>query len=404
MNTQTVSPYQDCLDYIHNFWQRLTNTHRQDEGIIIGLPQPFVSPSEGIFQGDQFYWDSYFIILGLVLDKKLMPLAQGMVDNLVYLWQRFKIIPSRNRFYNTGISQPPLLTSMMWEVFAQTGDKVWLKKVAAVAAQEYEYYWLFDGSDQQRAEVHNVYRGLSRYCDHYLTHATAEHESGWDMTSRFSGQCLNFLPIDLNCLLYRYEIDLARAYELLGEQEEADRFSAAAKRRQAMMMELMWDEVSGFFFDYNYVEQRRSSVWSLAGFFPLWANLASPNQAEHVRQQLKQFEFAGGLATTRRPTTPTSTTTSAIASSVTQRDYPNGWANLHWIVVRGLLNYGYIDDAERITKKWLDLNAKIFRDTGKFWEAYDVVNQTVAANERYPRQSGFGWTNGVFARLAQEHK
>ncbi|MFA5995315.1 MAG: trehalase family glycosidase [Patescibacteria group bacterium] len=385
-------PYQSCIEYINNYWPQLISNIQTDRGIFIGLPHPFVTPSNKIFQNDQFYWDSYFIILGLVTNPKYINVAKNMVDNLCHLFDRFHIIPERNRFYNTGTSQPPLLTSMVWEIFNLTNDNIWLKTVANIATREYFDYWMYNGTDKQEAVIHNVYQGLSRYCDHYLTHLTAEHESGWDMTSRFNNECLNYLPIDLNCLLYKYEIDLAKTYHLLGEQKMAVYFTQAAVQRQLTINELMWDNKQNFFFDYNYYTKQLSAFWSLAGFYPLWAKLATPIQAETMRKHIIKFEHVGGLATTIPNTN----------SAYKQWDYPNGWANQQWIVIKGLMNYGYQADAKRLAKKWLDLNTSIFQTTGKFWEAYNVVDQTIAHDERYPRQSGFGWTNGVFLRLVQE--
>lgn len=63
------------------------------------------------------------------------------------------------------------------------------------------------------------------------------------------------------------------------------------------------------------------------------------------------------------------------------------------------MNYGFIDDAKRIAYKWLNLNKKIFEQTNKFWERYDVVECSKAKTERYPLQTGFGWTNAIFIKL-----
>lgn len=68
--------------------------------------------------------------------------------------------------------------------------------------------------------VHKPYKKLSKYCDHWHIHLTAEYESGWDMTSRFDERCLDFLPIDLNSLLFKYESDLSLAYKLLKDKSE----------------------------------------------------------------------------------------------------------------------------------------------------------------------------------------
>lgn len=116
--------YRDCIDYIEKIEKGLTLYLPEDKGVRLGLPNPFLalSSNEGIFGKDQFYWDSYFIILGLIESGKIN-LAKGMTENLVYLYKRFGIMPSRNRYQNLGTSQPPFFTSMVFEVFDKTRDK-----------------------------------------------------------------------------------------------------------------------------------------------------------------------------------------------------------------------------------------------------------------------------------------
>ncbi len=382
-----MNKFADCLEYINNYWEELTCYLPNDKDVHIGLPNPFISPSYdgGIFENDQFYWDSYFIILGL-LESERVDLAKGMVENLAYLYRRFGIIPSRNRYYDLGVSQPPFLTSMILEVFNKTKDKKWLLNMSLIAEDELKNYWMDD------KKVHKVYMNLSRYCDHWHTNLTAEHESGWDMTSRFNEKCLDFLPVDLNSLLYKYEIDLAEISGILGKEDKKEVYLRSAELRKKNINRLMWNEKKGFFFDYNFKMKKQRNFYSLAGFYPMWAGLATEEQAKRIVRKLKKFEYRWGLANTQ---------SRGLSKRFKQWDYPNGWANQHWIVIKALLNYGFEEDARRIAEKWLNLNRKVFKRTGKFWEKYNVVKGRVGKEGRYPNQSGFGWTNAVFVKLVK---
>ena len=382
-----IGDYRAALQYLEAYWRKLTFYQPRDRGLRIGLPNRFVAPSQDYFSGDQFYWDTYFIILGLLSNRKVK-LAQGMVDNLVYFYRRFGMIPARNRFTNLVGSQPPFLTSMALEIFGATGDKKWLKGVAAVAEAEYRSYWL--GRPARRE--HLVYRGLSRYCSHVATSLGVQYESGWDFTSRFGDDALYVLPVDLNACLYKYEKDFVAINSVLGRPREKARWARAASGRK-QRMQLMWDERKGFFFDYNYARRRRNSFWSLAGYYPLWAKLATPEQAKLCVKNLPRFLCPGGLAATQK---------TGLSYPPRQWDYPNGWAPLQWIVISGLLNYGYRKEALNIAKCWMELNTKVFERTGKFWERYDVVRRREGVSERYPIQTGFGWTNAAYVRLLAE--
>lgn len=389
--TTTNKRYAVCLKYIDAYWKKITFYRPRDKQLHLGLPHKYIGPNNEIFKFDMFYWDSYFVILGLVKAHRVT-LAKGMVDNFVYLFKRFGIIPMRNRYYNLGTSQIPFLTSMAFEVFETEKNKTWLKKVIQTAEAELNDYWM----NEHLTEKHIVYKKLSRYCDHYITHLGAEHESGWDMTSRFHDRCLDYLPVDLNSCLYKYETDIARAYRLLKNYAKAKKYEDQARRRKKQMIALMWNEKAGFFFDYNKLKKNQNHFYSLAGFYPLWAGLATQAQAAAIREKvLPVFEYDGGISNTQNH---------SLSPDIKQHDHPNGWPHQQWIVIKGLLNYGYREDAERIAKKWIDLNCTVFKQTGKFWEKYNVERCGIGAYnpDRYVTQSGFAWTNAIFVRIITE--
>ena len=376
----------DAEKYVQSYWSKLTCHFPKDRGVQVGLPHSFVCPTDkkGAFYNDEFYWDSYFIILGL-LEIGKVELAKGMVANFAFLQKKFGIIPSRNRLFNLGISQPPFLSSMVREIYLITKDKKWLARIVPVLERELNDYWM----DAVRAERHLVHEGLSRYCDHHINHNTSEHESGWDMTSRFRSRCLNFLPVDLNSLLYRYEVDLHDFYIQLSKPAKAAEYLKRAERRKRTMNQLFWNDKEGFFYDFNYKTGRQRHFYSVASYYPMWAGIASKKQAKILVQNLRKLETKWGLANTKRVQT----------DEFRQWDYPNGWANQQWIVIKGLLDYGYREDARRIAGKWLKLNLKVFEQTGKFWEKYNVVKGDIGKDGRYPSQHGFAWTNAVFIKL-----
>ncbi|HRD82696.1 MAG TPA: trehalase family glycosidase, partial [Saprospiraceae bacterium] len=88
-----------------------------------------------------------------------------------------------------------------------------------------------------------------------------------------------------------------------------------------------------------------------------------------------------------------------------QWDAPNGWAPLQWITIQGLRQYGQTALADDIRNRWVALNEKVYRNTGKMVEKYNVMDMTLdAGGGEYPVQDGFGWTNGVLLRLLTEKK
>ncbi|MGH7196064.1 MAG: trehalase family glycosidase [Candidatus Saccharimonadales bacterium] len=389
----------EARQYIVGYWPKITRSHPKNDESLLGLPHPYLVPAyEAGHEFDfneLYYWDSFFMVQGL-MDAAHQDLVVGILDNLIDLYERFKIIPNASRTYLMGRSQPPFLTSFIWQIYETYGmDDDWLRQKIYIAKSEYTTVW----TGKAKPNAREVYRGLSRYYDVNYLNDLAEAESGWDMTSRFNRHALDYLPVDLNALLYVYEMDFARAARVFDDEQEAGEWETCARRRKATMDELMYDKNRGLYYDYNYVKERRGNVSSLAAYYPLWAGLADDKQARSLVVNLKKFETKGGLATT--DALPIGQY--VLGSIPTQWAYPNGWAPLHYIVIKGLQRYGYEADAKRIAMKWLKTNLAWFQSKGVFLEKYNVVQPDKPPAEGvYPSQTGFGWTNAVFERLCQD--
>ena len=398
------SDVKPALDYINAYWHKLERFHPKDDESLVGLPKPFLVPSyeagHEFDYNELYYWDSYFMVQGM-LDEEHKDLVLGILDDLVYLFERFKIIPNASRLYLTSRSQPPFLTSFIWDVYDTYDlDEKWLGRMIKVAEAEYNTVWM----GTRKPNARQVYKGLSRYYDFNYLHDIAETESGWDMTTRFGRKALNFVPADLNALLYKYEMDFARYHRLKDNKRTAAKWEVAAKYRKNVMNGLMWSNLRGVYFDYNYAKEKRGTVSSLASYYPMWAGMVDKKQAEQMVKALRRFEHRGGLATTDGQVLNQMVPgVVAPGAMPTQWAFPNGWAPLHFIVIKGLQRYGYHEDAQRIALKWLKTNLDWFNKNGIFLEKYNVVSpDKPPAKGVYPSQTGFGWTNAVFERFCQE--
>lgn len=389
----------EARKYIADYWSKLIRFHPDDDESLLGLPKPYLVPA--MEEGHEFdfnelyYWDSYFMVQGL-LDEEHKELVMGILDDLISLFKRFKIIPNASRTFLMGRSQPPFLTSLIWDIHdAYNLSESWLKDRLEVAEQEYQIVWMGKAKPNHRL----VYKDLSRYYDINMLNDLAEAESGWDMTPRFGRKALNFVPVDLNSLLYKYESDFALFYRLTDNKRQAAKWELAAKLRKQAMNKLMYSELRGLYYDYNFVKERRGTVSSLAGFYPMWAGMVERKQAREMVKALRMFENRGGLAATDAQ--PLNLLTPG--GMPTQWAYPNGWAPLHFLVVKGLQRYGYQADAKRLAMKWLKTNLDWFNKNGVFLEKYNVVQpDKPPAKGVYPSQTGFGWTNAIFERFCRD--
>jgi alpha,alpha-trehalase len=130
---------------------------------LLYLPNPYVVPG-GRFN-EQYGWDSYFILLGLVHDEHL-DLARGMVENFFFEIENYGNLLNANRTYYLTRSQPPLLSSMIRMVYdAQVSETPQsYRKADAWLATAYSYavrdHALWTGPEHRAGQT-----GLARYHD-----------------------------------------------------------------------------------------------------------------------------------------------------------------------------------------------------------------------------------------------
>jgi alpha,alpha-trehalase len=220
----------------------------------------------------------------------------------------------------------------------------------------------------------------------------AMRESGFDPSFRFGvfdGSTHHYAPVCLNALLYKYERDMEHFAEILGKPAEAKHWAAVAEARHKAVDKYLWDASVGMYMDYDFMTQSKSSYVYVTTFDPLWAKMATKQQAAAVMGNLGKLEQAHGLAM-------------SLTNSGVQWDLPFGWAPTNWPSVVGMMNYGYDADARRISEKFTTMIDKNLAEIGTIREKYDVV--TGAANSQITigyksNEIGFGWTNGVYLKM-----
>jgi len=193
----------------------------------------------------------------------------------------------------------------------------------------------------------------------------------------------------LNSLLYKLEKDMEHIYTILGDLITASMWKERAEKRKVLVNQYCWDEESGQYFDYNYKTKSRRVYPFASTFFPLWAGLATEEQAKRISQNLHILERDGGILTSTN-------------ASGCQWDAPYGWAPLQWLAVKGLLNYNFKTEAHRIARKFTNLIIKNFERDHNIVEKYDVENcsSTVQVGYGYlENEVGFGWTNAIFVEM-----
>ncbi|KAJ5574716.1 Neutral trehalase [Penicillium hetheringtonii] len=411
-------------------------------------------------------WDSYFESLGLIASDRV-DLAKGMVINFCFCIKHYGKILNANRTYYLTRSQPPFLTDMALRVYerikSEPDSKEFLRNSVLAAIKEYHSVWACEprrdpvtGLSRYRPEgwgvppetepshfthiltpyaekhgmtfkefvkAYNTRAVVEPELDDYFLHDRAVRESGHDTSYRLERICADLATVDLNSLLYKYEVDIARIIRVHFqdklhipqefrtaatkdiEYEGSAAWDRRARKRKQTMDQLMWDSEKGMFFDYNTVKKERKEYETATTFWAMWAGLATPQQAaQMVQKALPRLEAFGGLVSgseeSRGPV--------GLERPNRQWDFPYGWAPQQMLAWTGFLRYGYEEEAERLSYKWLYMITKAFVDfNGVVVEKYDVTRPidphrvdaeygNQGTNFKGAPREGFGWVNASY--------
>ncbi|KAL3499032.1 hypothetical protein ACH5RR_041764 [Cinchona calisaya] len=431
---------------VHSLWKNLSRKvservlERPDLDTLLPLQKPVIIPGSRF--REVYYWDSYWVIRGL-LASKMYETAKGIVTNLISLIDEFGYVLNGARAYYTNRSQPPLLSSMIFDIYNRTGDVDFVKNSLPALLKEYEFWnsGIHKVSIQDaQGEIHNLSRyyamwntprpesssidqetasKLSDICEktQLYREVASTAESGWDFSTRWMRNASDLttlsttyiVPVDLNAFILKMELDIAFLANVVGDSSVAVRFTEASQAKQKAMNSILWNAEMGQWFDYWLTgnnDSKDAYTWEASNqnqksfasnFIPLWINLFH-SDGTMMEKVIQSFRTSGLL----RP--------AGIATSLTntgqQWDFPNGWAPLQHMIVEGLAMYGS-DEANSLAKdialRWIRTNYVAYKKTGAMHEKYDVQKcGEYGGGGEYKPQTGFGWSNGVVLAFLEQ--
>jgi alpha,alpha-trehalase len=319
-------------------------------------------------------------------------MAKGMVDHFIFEIKHYGKILNGSRSYYLCRTQPPFLTDMALQIYNQLdrsdieANRRWLKRAIQAAIKEYHTIWVAEprmdpktglsrfrpdglGIPPETEATHfthilepyamkhgiSVHEFTEKYndgtlkepeLDEYFLHDRAVRESGHDTTYRFEKRCANLGTVDLQALLYKYEVDIGTAIREVFDDEleleesfplapfppsvesyvnpyredsmsrvqTSEEWFQRAEFRQEVIDKYLWNENKSLYFDYDTVQEKQSLYESVTAFWTLWAGCASDDQCwklMYVRpallsclgctdltlsdNSLNKFEVLGGL-------------------------------------------------------------------------------------------------------------
>ncbi|OQR89487.1 trehalase [Achlya hypogyna] len=384
---------------------------------------------------ESYYWDSYWIVLGL-LKSDMAETAKGVVQNLLDFVDAYGFVPNGGRIYYLNRSQPPLLSDMVRAIFEATKDEAYLAQALPLLDKEYAF-WMTQGAATHRVEV-QAKDGKTYSLNRYFSAGTsprpesfredietaslvpdasrptlyqniiAAAESGWDFSSRWfqDGKTMKSLyttdviPVDLNAIMYRFERNLASFHKHVGNAQKAVAMDSAADARRAAIDAVLWNDAAGAWKDYITSAKAHSTIVSISDYTPLWAQAFDATDAARNARILASLKSSGLVLVAGIQTTT--------AHTGQQWDAYNAWAPEIDFTVEGLLRLNASEAtayAGKIVSDWVATGHSAYKQTGYMLEKYNAsVVGGLGSGGEYDLQFGFGWTNGVILKFLTEYQ
>ncbi|XP_030756589.1 trehalase-like isoform X2 [Sitophilus oryzae] len=405
----------------------------QDQFSIIWVPNPVIVPG-GRFR-EFYYWDTYWIIQGLLLSE-MKQTVKGILENFLYIVDTYGHIPNGGRIYYLARSQPPFLIPMIKSYYDFTHDVSFIEKHLPTMEKEFEY-WMrehtrnihMDGKNYTLAVYGDKSQGPrpESYSedvesaaifkeDHkkeaYYSELKAAAESGWDFSSRWfitnatnKGNLTNIktrsiVPVDLNALIYWNAVLLSEFNTMFNNKEKARMYTDIGNQWIEATTAVLWHEEIGAWLDYDLYNAVKRDYFYPTNISPLWTGCYNASDKEKiVRSVLKYLQnknimYPGGVP-------------SSVEHTGEQWDYPNAWPPLQHIMIVGLNNTGdeyAVRLAYELAESWIRSNYKAFKESDAMYEKYDAtVFGGYGTGGEYEVQLGFGWSNAVILDLLHRY-
>lgn len=431
---------------VHGLWRNLSRRvssevlEDPDLHTLLPLPEAVVVPGSRF--REVYYWDTYWIIRGLLVSK-MAESAKALVRNLISMIDVYGFVLNGARAYYSNRSQPPLLSAMVMEIYKKTGDLAFVNESLPSLIKEHtfwssgihnviikdlqgnkhclsRYYAMWDKPRPESATIDveaasSISSKVEKERFYHEVASTAE--TGWDFSSRWMRNASDFttlsttsiLPVDLNVYVYMMEQDISFFARITGDESVSEHFLIISKARLKAIKTIFWNNEMEQWLDYWLdskcsgkkvhhfdIHNQNRKIYA-SNFIPLWIKEISSDDAT-VEKVLKSFQKSGllypaGVATT-------------LLNTSQQWDFPNGWPPLQHMIVEGFVKSNCSEAkslAKDIAIRWLRTNYVAFEKTGAMQEKYDVeACGKAGGGGEYKIQTGFGWSNGVALAFLDE--
>jgi hypothetical protein len=223
-------------------------------------------------------------------------------------------------------------------------------------------FWLRERDDDRD--------GLCEWGGDAFLESVRDYNVIWDLLGGYADphNANKVEALDLNCELVMEEKALAQMAAVLGRGEESAHWQRLAQARADAINALMWDPETRFYYHvdkerhtFSYRTSNDLRRKEIIGFLPLWAGVANQTQARYLAAEIQNPRTFG------RP----------YGAPLLAHDDPYDGYDAHavypewnYLVFRGLLQYGFSDQARDLAERVCAGVIETLRTYHDFYESY----------------------------------
>ncbi len=322
-------------------------------------------------------------------DDNIRPQDKGTLIDCIF-YNKSKERNGLGTNWNERNSKPPLATWAVYSVYKECMDREFLKQMYPKLVDYHNWWYRNRDYNKNKIVEYGAMIDDKNNTDESKILAAA-WESGMDNATRFDkegyigdlgikihenkdsdnnvvGYSINQESVDLNSYLYKEKMLLSEIADILSIDTDVLKYKKEAEYVRDYINKKMYDDESGYYYDLQ-INQYESKLLTnrgkaTEGFMPLWAGIATKEQAKKVRDNVmdeNKFNTFMPIPT---------------ASKDNERYNPyKYWRGPVWLdqalfLIEGLKNYGYYEDARLIARKLFD-NAKGLLEDDPIRENYN---------------------------------
>lgn len=359
--------YDERPEFIELYWKAWEMAHdsiREKPG----LPQtPYLWP--GAWDHSIWIWDTCFMAMFGRYAPEVVPAIESMNNFYVPLHDGWEGLYPLNIQHPDN---PPLFAWVEFDFYKFTGDKAHIQELlekTRYLQKHFEWFdrlepgWRFESDTEKKVSAPVRIQKMEHG---YLWN---RYPSGMDNTPRGRGATNDILWVDAIAQQGLSALYISRLAESIGDTALAADWAARYAAIKETVNTYYWDEEDGFYYDIDSVTLEPCKVKTPASYWPLFAEMASPEQARRMLAHALDEQTFGG----ERPWPTLARTDPDYEAALPDGNYWRGgvWPPMTYMGTKALEKYGFFKEAAELAERALLHSYRTYRDVepATLWEA-----------------------------------